>query len=156
MRKENVMSGCTAESGTCDVCRAGCDRKPGWFLPGEAEKAAAYLGVTLPELFRDYLAVDWWEAEEPVFLLSPAVRGRQPGREFPGDPTGSCVFFEGGRCLIHPAKPHECAVTWCAGGPPDLHYTTAMAWEAHQGQVRELLGRQPHAEPLSGWPGLYP
>ena len=149
------MPGCTAGSGTCGVCRSGCDRKPGWFLPGEAEKTAAHLGITLPELFRDYLAVDWWVAgQEPVFLLSPAVRGNEAGREFPGDPRGTCVFYEGGRCRIHPAKPHECASTWCGGGPPDVHRTTAMAWQDHQGQLRELLGREPRDQPFSGWPGL--
>jgi Fe-S-cluster containining protein len=148
------MPGCSAESGTCDRCRSACDRKPGWFLPGEAEKTAEYLGLSLLELFREHLAVDWWDAVEPVFLLSPAVRGNKAGQEFPGDPTGSCVFFEEGRCRIHRAKPHECAVSWCGGCPPDTHYTTATAWEGHQDQIRGLLGREPQDEPFYGWLGL--
>lgn len=148
------MPGCSAESGTCDRCRSACDRKPGWFLPGEAEKTAGYLGVSLDELFREYLAVDWWAGAYPVFLLSPAVRGNKTGQEFPGDPTGSCVFFEDGRCRIHPVKPHECAVSWCGGCPPDTHYLTAEAWEGHQGQIRDLLGREPQDEPFDGWAGF--
>jgi hypothetical protein len=142
------MPGCTAESGTCGICRAGCDRKPGWFLPGEAEKTAAHLGMSLPDLFREHLAVDWWAADPSVFLLSPAVRGNQAGHEFPGDPAGSCVFYEGGRCRIHPVKPHECAVTWCGGGNQSgVHYETAEAWEGHQDQIRDLLGREPRDQP---------
>lgn len=77
---EGEVSDCTRESGTCERCRRSCGHKPGWFLPGEAEKAAEFTGMTLPEFFRAYLAVDWWEGEPDIFLLSPAIAGAEPGR----------------------------------------------------------------------------
>jgi Fe-S-cluster containining protein len=145
------MAGCTRESGTCERCRHGCTHKPGWFLPGEAEKAAELLGMTLPEFFGAYLAVDWWEDTPDIFLLSPAIAGEEPGTEFPGNPRGACVFYENGRCRIHRAKPHECREALCDGsGSPSIHEDTAMAWKEHQGQVAELLGREPEAEPYDG------
>lgn len=142
----------TRESCTCAWCQNACTNKPGWFLPGEAEKAAEFMGMTLPEFFAAYLAVDWWEgADEDIFLLSPAVVGEETGTEFPGDPRGTCVFLEKGRCRIHPAKPHECARAWCGdSGASYSHKETGMAWEGHQEQVRELLGREPEASEFDG------
>lgn len=148
---------CSPDSGTCGRCVAGCGHKPGWFLPGEAEKTAAFMGMTLPEFFSAFLAVDWWEAVPEaglpeVFVLSPAVTQGVPGQEFPADPRGTCVFFQEGRCRIHPVKPHECRETWC-GDPfagPMAHHEAMTAWAGHQGQIRELLGRSPIP---SQWPG---
>lgn len=116
--------------------------------------------MTLPEFFRDYLAVDWWEATPDIFLLSPAIRGSEPGTEFPGDPCGECVFYKNDRCGIHPVKPHECRLRWCGGkNTEDAHEAVAMAWVPHQDQVRELLGREPETESfglgkLLGLPGF--
>jgi len=105
----------TRESCDCRTCQDACTRKPGWFLPGEAEIAAESLGMTLPEFFAKYL------------------------------------FFEGGRCRIHLVKPHECRVEW-HGDHADgySHEAVAMAWKEHQGQVTELLGREPEAAPWRG------
>jgi Fe-S-cluster containining protein len=141
----------TAESCGCRSCRNACTEKPGWFLPGEAEIAAESLGMTLPEFFAKYLAVDWWEGSPDIFLLSPAVLGEEAGTEFPGDPRGTCVFLEEGRCRIHPVKPHECRMEWHGdSGDSYSHEGTAMAWKDHQGQVTELLGREPEASPFYG------
>ena len=145
------MPDCTRESGTCEQCRRGCTHKPGWFLPGEAEITAEFLGMTLPEFFASYLAVDWWEGTPDIFLLSPGVAGEEAGTEFPADPQGTCVFYEGGRCRIHPVKPHECRMAFCGDADPgSIHEDTAMAWKEHQGQVAELLGREPEAAPWYG------
>lgn len=144
--------GCSADSGTCGTCRAGCTRKPGWFLPGEAEKAAAHLGMSLQEFFDTYLAVDWWEGEPDIFLLSPTIVGEDAGTEFPGDPHGTCVFYKNGRCEIHEVKPFECRDFWCgnSAGSPDVHHDTATAWEPHQDQIRDLLGREPVSATYEG------
>lgn len=69
------------KKGPCDCakCRACCQRKPGIFRPGEATRAAAELGLSLPEFFRKYLTVDFWESSDdrgPVDYLSPAWSGK--------------------------------------------------------------------------------
>lgn len=145
------MGDCTKESGTCSYCREGCTIKPGWFLPGEAEAAASLMGLTLPEFFARFLAVDWWVADYRIgrdtFVLSPAVRGNDAGTEFPGDPRGTCVFYRDERCQIHEAKPHECRERWCGERTPGTtHEDVARAWSEYQGQIAELLGREPMAE----------
>lgn len=151
------MTGCSKASGTCTYCREGCDIKPGWFLPGEAEAAAGFMGLPLAEFFGKYLAVDWWEADGDLpetFVLSPAIRGGEAGTEFPGDPRGSCVFYQGGRCAIHAAKPHECRERWCGDRTPaTAHRDVASAWTGHQDVIGELLGREPESAPYAG--GLF-
>lgn len=145
---------CTEESGTCARCQSACKHKPGWFLPGEAEKAAEYLNLTLEEFFHDYLAVDWWVDYPNVYVLSPAVVGADTGTEFSGDPHGTCIFYVDKRCQIHAVKPYECRKMWC--GQPDgiesEHGKVADVWrdDEHQQQVRDLLGREPVATEYSG------
>jgi Fe-S-cluster containining protein len=150
------MSSCGPESGTCAACSDACSHKPGWFLPGEAERAAAHLGLTLQELFDRHLLVDYWSGTkatdyEDVFVLSPAIVGATPGREFPRDPLGTCVFFQAGRCAIHEVKPFECRDYWCGDGVTAEENKTrreqvALAWRDHQGQLDELLGREPESQ----------
>lgn len=146
---------CTAESGTCETCRFACTHKPGWFLPGEAEKAAELLGLTLEEFFRRYLAVDWWasiDTDSDIFLLSPAVVGAPTGEEFPANPKGTCVFYRDGLCTIHAAKPHECRTWYCGSADAEvqtLHGDTARAWTDHRDQIVELLGREPESAEYS-------
>lgn len=148
----------------CDKCQQACQRVPGWFRPGEAEKAAALLGLSLPAFFKRYLGVQWWEAERPTFVLAPAIVDRmEPGHEYPSNPRGQCVFFEEGRCAIHAAKPHDCAFT-----NPCLPQTderaamltrdrarTVTLWKRQQGQIRELLGRKPRAAAWSPLEALF-
>ena len=95
---------------SCESCQKACGFKPGWFKPGEAEVTAEHLGMSFETFFQLFLMVDWVSdyAKGDVFLLSPAVVGREPGREFPGNPRGKCVFFEDGKCGIHDVKPFEC------------------------------------------------
>lgn len=149
------MSG-TKESCTCAYCRDGCSVKPGWFAPGEADKAAAHMGLPLGEFFAKYLAVDWWEADSEIpqttFVLSPAIVGEDTGTEFPGDPRGRCVFYQDERCQIHPVKPVECRERWCGDKTPGrpVHREVAEAWAGHQDVIRELLGRDPEAEAYGG------
>src|ERR1700761_5886290 len=97
----------------CSKCQAACSFKPGWFKPGEVEKVAQHLNISVEELFKTKLMVDWYEnhsvAARTVFLLSPAVVGGDVGSEFPGNPQGRCVFLEDGKCTIYPVRPFECA-----------------------------------------------
>jgi len=153
---------CTKESGVCASCQAACRNKPGWFKAGEAEKVAQYLGVSLKELFRDKLAVDWWVGGSvnsgDIYVLSPALIGEDAGTEFPGDPRGECVFFRDGRCEIHAVKPFECAesVPCEHSGKRNLHKEAADSWNTkkHQSQIVKLLGRQPESAEFEGF-GLF-
>lgn len=146
------------ESCECAHCRSGCERRPGWFTPGEAERAAELLGLSLEEFFRTRLAVDWWvgnEDGEGAFVLAPALAGHPAGREYPSVPHGRCTFYKGGRCEIHAAKPAECREAWC--GDADAHAALGadgrtarryslfvLPWRGEpQRQIVSLLGREP-------------
>jgi len=135
----------------CNECKGACERKPGWFLPSEAEKVAAHLKIDLKELFDTRLVVDYWVGGGAdggdIYVLSPGIRGREPGQVLPFDPRGECVFYKDGLCEIHEVKPHECRESMvCQPGGEKLHRYTAMAWREHQAQVEELLGDAPVAE----------
>lgn len=146
---------------TCRRCVSACRCKPGWFLPGEAEKAAALLDMTLPEFFRKHLMVDWWERwrgvhgkedSRDVFVLSPALVGEAPGTEAPGNPRGQCVFLKNNRCSIHAAKPYECRMYVHDDADKqvsDRKEHIVAAWADKGPQIVALLGREPVAEEWS-------
>lgn len=149
----------TTESCACPTCQGACRSKPGWFKPGEAEKMAEALGITLKECFERYLMVDWWDGDpregkweyENVFVLSPAITDGLPGSEFGGDPRGTCLLYQNGLCGIHPVKPFECKA-YVHGGKTDAHRQVALAWATPEGQaqIRDLLGREPYATEYYG------
>ena len=130
---------------TCDGCQRACENKPGWFKPGEAEKAADFLGLPLQAFFKDYLAVDWWEGEKDIFLLAPATDRSGTGTEYPANPKGECIFYKDGLCSIHPVKPFECKEYIHNKPIGDRHQVVAKTWEPNQKQIKSLLGREPHA-----------
>lgn len=132
----------------CDECRAACERKPGFFLPGEAEILAANMGLTLQELFDRHLMVEQIPLTDDIFgkyvgVLSPAVVGREPGTRFPFlEPRGTCVFFQNGRCTVHvKGKPHECRVTihHSAQSGRETRRDYAADWLPHQATIAPLL-----------------
>jgi Fe-S-cluster containining protein len=146
---------------SCSSCVSNCRRRPGWFKPGEAELAAALLGLSLPEFFKHYLAVDWWVGDPNIYLLAPATDESGTGVEYPGNPEGRCVFLgEDERCQIHEAKPFECATAHHARTDYGTeHHDVAQSWKDHQQQVVDLLGREPDGESFSlhdllTWVGL--
>jgi len=126
---------------SCERCVSACRRKPGLFMPGEAEVLAANMGLTLKELFETRLAVEWETTTggERIYALSPAIEGIEPGGKFPEDRRfGTCTFLKDGRCEVHElGKPYDCAMATHA---PAIDPTcTVAAWVPHQGQIRELL-----------------
>ena len=133
----------TKDSCFCDNCQAACRHKPGWFLPGEVERVAEYLEISLPELFQTKIAVDWWVEEHDIFVLLPALDNEEAGEEFPADPRGICIFFKDGLCEIHPVKPFECREMIHDQLNQGRHKQVADAWRSHQNQIIELLGREP-------------
>lgn len=136
----------------CEHCKNACKSCPGWFLPGEAEAAATHMGLSLQDFFDKYLGVNWWEGDDPIFVLAPALVGEDTGTEYPGDPRGTCVFFnKDGLCDIHKVKPYECAELLCDDpNAQKRHEFIATQWEVHQDQISELLGREPETEEFYG------
>ena len=138
----------TVDSCQCAACRNACGHKPGWFLPGEAESAAATMNMTLKQFFDTYLAVDWWQGRPNTFVLAPAIRGYEGGM-YPAKPTGACVLFKDGLCTIHGQHPHECRAHLHTDTHAQVkvrHEQVAAAWAGHQRQITELLGHEPAAE----------
>lgn len=126
-----------SSSCTCAECQALCSHKPGWFIPGEVEKVAEFLSITLQELFDRHLMPDSWELDTgSILTLSPAIKGTKPGTylSFAG---GECVFFEAGRCSIHGVKPYECRMAGHIHSPT-MHEEAAMSWVSHQAQIADL------------------
>ena len=133
----------------CSKCQNACMYKPGWFMPGEAEKAAKLLKMTFWDFFEQYLGIDWWNGKEygqETFVLSPALADGPSGALFPQNPQGRCIFYEGTECIIHKAKPYECQMFWHGDKEGrERHKQVAMAWKPHQKRIEELLGRKPVA-----------
>jgi Fe-S-cluster containining protein len=139
----------------CDTCKEECSFNPGWFLPGEAEKAAKHLNMSLQDFFKQYLGINWWEADHKtdndIFVLAPAIVDMEAGQEYPSDPRGQCVFLEKGLCKIHAVKPFECA-QFIHGDKTvsERHWKVAQAWQKHQSQIKELLGREAESSEYEG------
>lgn len=133
----------------CDKCKSACTNKPGWFKPGEPEKVAEYLGISLKELFDTKLMLDWWEADEDIFIIAPAIKGGDIGAEYPSNPRGECIFFKNGLCEIHAVKPFECKTYMHNSTDANEHHEQVKdSWDKkkHQDQIKELLDRKPRAE----------
>lgn len=137
---------------TCDRCQRACRRRVGWFLPGEPEKAASFLGMELQEFFNKYLAVDWFEGDdENIFVIAPSTTEISPGGMFSEEPEGKCVFFsDEGRCNIHEAKPYECKRAACDNQTNiepnrviiSRHELIARKWIPHRNQIDQLLSKE--------------
>lgn len=138
----------------CATCQRACENTPGWFRPGEAEKAAKFLKLSMRTFFKRYLGVNWYSTPDgPVFVLAPALVGEEAGQEYPADPRGRCVFFtKDRRCLIHAAKPFGCSHgSPCETGMTPLwkeahQEVTVPLWAKHQDQIVKLLGRKPEED----------
>lgn len=132
---------------TCEMCADACDRRPGWFLPGEVEAVAKHLDVPLAELFRKRLMIDYWMADRsmPDFdVLSPAAVGYEGRRAALFARRERCTFLVDGKCSIHEVKPAECRKTGHRGEvylhKRSLHRDIASAWnnEEAQAMIRRL------------------
>lgn len=138
---------------SCQNCQNACKRKPGWFKPGEAEKVAAFLGISLEQLFTDSLAIDYW-ASENIFILAPATKsftGGLPGQIYSYFGKGECVFFKDGKCSIHEVKPFECKELLhdSIEVSQQRHEEVANAWRNEQEQIKQLYGKEPNIERMT-------
>lgn len=118
-----------------------CKSSPGWFAPGEVEKAAALLGLTPDAFVRRFAIIDRIEVDgAPVEVFAPVKLDRfgEPARK-PATRVddwyrmlrGRCVFFDGHGCGIYAARPIECARYVCVNDPADnlSHLDIARLWK---------------------------
>jgi len=115
---------------------------PGWFAPGEAEKAAKFIGAEWKE-FKKKLIVDYWcggiGGDQYVWrprritgdegLGGNRISVASWGSAFN---EGTCVFLKEGRCSIHAVKPWECRQTMCCDGTNHRYYRKELMeiWRA--------------------------
>jgi Fe-S-cluster containining protein len=117
----------------CEKCVTACQRTPGLFRPGEAEKAAAHLGIPFEE-FKQQLMIDWWTARTGrIYYYVPRKVEDKPervadwGRAFLRSP---CVFLKDKRCSIHAAKPFECREAFlCETESKNLKPRIVVEWK---------------------------
>ena len=106
-----------------------CKSNPGWFAPGEADKAAELLGMSFEDFAKTYLVIDSVVVDEsPVDVFVPVKVGRD------GTPNARpltrvdklytrlpnpCVFFRDNGCGIYEARPYECRRYICTNKASD-------------------------------------
>jgi len=119
-----------------------CKSSPGWFAPGEVERAAESLGMSPDAFARQFLVIDSTDVDgERVEVFAPLKLARD------GTPAiaplaradvlyrtlrGRCVFFEGEGCRIYAARPHECKHYVCTNAPElnPSHESIARLWRS--------------------------
>ena len=122
-------------------------------MPEEIPALALALNVSVDELFREHLMVDYWvrydKGYNNIYLLAPRILGRKAGSFYPEKPTGACAWFKNGKCSIHlQGKPSECRQLRHG---PDGEYlpidrkAIAMAWDKpeHRAFIARLIGKDP-------------
>ncbi|MCS6913719.1 MAG: YkgJ family cysteine cluster protein [Myxococcales bacterium] len=106
-----------------------CKSSPGWFAPGEVERAAALVGLSPDAFVRAYVVIDQVEIEgQRVEAFVPVKVGRdglplhQPGTRVDRlyrMLRSPCIFYDGQGCRIYPARPIECRRYVCTQAPED-------------------------------------
>jgi Fe-S-cluster containining protein len=80
----------------CAGCVACCKRQPGYLIPGDAERIAAFLNEPIEKFL--------WAS--PGALVKQGVRAFRIGTITPRLVKGKCVFLtEDDKCRIHPVAP---------------------------------------------------
>lgn len=89
----------------CDDCVRCCKEQPGPLVPGDMERIAAHLGVSMAEAKGHF-----WSS--PGALVMDTATGRQfrVRTITPRAVRGRCVFLgDDDRCRVHPVAPAGCA-----------------------------------------------
>lgn len=114
-----------SRSCTCKKCIECCNHQPGWFLPGEAEKAAEHLNMTFDDFKNEFLVIEYWVGGAMVY--APRKKYQPKGCIVAAHSDafipGKCVFLDkNSRCRIHTVKPAECKeVMACQSGKPKIN-----------------------------------
>lgn len=122
----------------CDKCVRACKSQPGWFAPGEAEKAAKFYEIPF-DVFKEMLIIDYWikdnsDYDNKTYVYAPRKIGIEEnslcaswGYTFKEAP---CIFLEKGKCLIHKAKPFECRHSMpCDDNYPTVREDVVKIWQ---------------------------
>lgn len=101
----------------CETCASLCSGNPGWFLPGEAEKAAEALSMSIETFLQDLCIIEYWTGSPDIYVLAP----RRSRQEHFGVARWADVFRTGSPCrmlgqagcrLSVDHRPTECATTF--------------------------------------------
>jgi Fe-S-cluster containining protein len=126
----------------CEACKAPCKTMPGFLVPGDLERIAAYLDTPLTDEFiaRNFRVASGGTVPfemvgktlpRPAMVLVPDQR-----------PSGDCVFFQNGLCQIHPVAPFGCRMfEWCHPSPSYRHKALAGLLSTFERPYRETLMR---------------
>lgn len=135
------------ETGAKTCARSGrcCWSGPCELAPGDEQQLAAHLSLSVEDLFRSYLVVDYRRGSSygsPDRLRVMPRRENQDGGAFlTSDQTydvGACVFLAAGCCSVHKVKPtggryYECWNPSTHGSPPGCDWTReqveAIGWD---------------------------
>lgn len=120
----------------CEKCKTCCLGIPGWFMPGEAEKAAEAMGLTFLDFFDTYCIVEYWMGEggHDIHVLSPRKEGQMTARAEWGDNfrRAPCHLLTHQGCkLSAEVRPWECATTLSctAGKNTNQREKISEAWD---------------------------
>ncbi len=118
-----------------------CRSSPGWFAPGEVEKAAALSEMSPDAFVRRFLIIDSIDVDgEPVEVFAPVKLDRNGEPALPPGTRadelyrvlrGTCVFFNGEGCRIYGARPLECSQYVCTKSDTEnpSHASIARLWK---------------------------
>jgi Fe-S-cluster containining protein len=128
VRKDGLTVLTTGANGVA-CCGRGrcCENNPGWFAPGEMEKAAEWMGLPPDEFFNRYIVLNNIQLENepgrPVVEAFVPTKVDEKGEPLEGAGRrssrvyqfmkGPCVFYKDRRCGIHPVRPMECRAYFC-------------------------------------------
>ena len=100
----------------CRTCVQSCYRQPGPLAPGDLERIAEYLGLTIEEAKKHF-----WASPGGMMMVNNRVH--RVGTVTPKRRRGKCVFLDDDdRCRIHPVATAGCALF-------DTHMPTELAKE---------------------------
>jgi Fe-S-cluster containining protein len=118
-----------------------CKNNPGWFAPGEVEKAADFLKMSTDQFIRSYLLIDGIHTPEYgwIDVFVPARLNRFGEFDLPPlsrvddiyrFTSGPCVFYHENGCDIYPVRPIECRSYFCGNDPSEdlSHEEIAKMW----------------------------
>jgi Fe-S-cluster containining protein len=120
-----------------------CRSSPGWFGPGEVEKAAASKGMEPDAFVKKYLIIDTVQVDgQEIHAFAPVKLDRFGKPAFETTKVvdtlyralrGTCIFFDGEGCGIYQARPIECAKYVCTNQPEDnlSHVAIGKMWLKH-------------------------